>query len=104
VSSLCELCSQKAASLADLNDGLLRTALASIAKKAAVNDEQAIALLVDAVRNPQCRVPIPKKTMVNTRSNLRFEVLVEIFESLGFPLGEFETKGPLINFSLCDAR
>jgi MAE_28990/MAE_18760-like HEPN len=90
--------------LAELNDGLLRTALASIAKKAAVNDERGIAALVEVVRNPQSRALLPKKTMVNTRSNLRFEVLVEIFESLGFPLDKFETKGPLINSSLCDGR
>lgn len=89
---------------AELNDGLLRAALSSIAKKAAINDERGLAALVEAVRNPQSRAALPKKTIVNTRSNLRFEVLVEIFQSLGFPLDEFKTKEHLIDTALCDGR
>lgn len=90
--------------LADLNDGLLRTALIDIARRAVSKDERGLATLVDAVRNPATRVTLPKRNMVNTRSNLRFEVLIEIFQSLGFPTVGFEMKGPLINSTLCDGR
>lgn len=90
--------------LADLNDGLLRTALVDIARKALSKDERGLTALVEAVRNPATRVTLPKRNMVNTRSNLRFEVFVEIFQALGFPTVSFETKGPLINSTLCDGR
>jgi len=89
----------------ELNEGLLMTVFASLHRRIASGDEAAAQLLVDAVRRPATSRPqIPKNSMVNTRSNLRFVVLCEILDSVGIDSTEFETRAQLIDRSLCDAR
>jgi MAE_28990/MAE_18760-like HEPN len=88
---------------ADLNDGFLLTVMESLQRRVASGDDAAIAALLEAVRTNSARARIPRQ-IVNTKSNLRHEVAVEILSSLGLTAGMFLTKAPMIDKSLCDAR
>lgn len=89
----------------ELSDGLLRTVLESLGKKAVAGDEEALQALFDAVRRPtDSRARIPKTSMVDTKSNLRFKVLCDILLQIGFSAETFHTKDKLIDKSLCDRR
>jgi hypothetical protein len=89
----------------ELSDGLLRTVLESLSRRAVTGDEEALLTLVDVVRRPSdSRARIPKLTMVDTKSNLRFKVLCEILNQIGFSADDFSTKDKLIDVSLCDRR
>ncbi len=89
----------------ELSDGLLRTVLESLSRRAVAGDEEALLTLVDAVRRPSdSRARIPKMTMIDTKSNLRFKVLCEILNQIGFSADDFNTKDKLIDVSLCDRR
>lgn len=89
----------------ELNDGLLRTALLGLAKRLISGDEAGTRDLLDAVRRPQeARARIPKNTMVDTKSNLRFDVFCEILKSAGLSPESFSMKGNFIDKSLCDVR
>jgi len=88
-----------------LNDGLLRTVFAALQRRATSGDAAAIQAMLEAIRNPHtARAPMPRQGVVNTRSNLRFNVLSEILQSVGLDPAEFSTRGNLIDRSLCDAR
>lgn len=88
-----------------LNAGLLRTVFLSLHRRIMSGDESALESLIEAVRPPtMSRAQIPRNSMLNTRSNLRFDVLCEILDSVGIDSAEFETKAQLIDRSLCDAR
>lgn len=89
----------------ELNDGLLRTVLESLAKRMATGDEEAREFLFDAIRRPDTsRARIPKSSMVETKSNLRFQVLAEILLKIGLSSDDFATKDKLIDVTLCDSR
>lgn len=89
----------------ELSDELLRTVLESLSRRAVIGDEEALLTLFDAVRGPSApRARIPKLTMVDTKSNLRFKVLCEILTQIGFSAEDFTTKDKLIDVSLCDRR
>ncbi|TAK69424.1 MAG: hypothetical protein EPO13_05920 [Actinomycetota bacterium] len=91
---------------AELNDGLLRAVAKALHRRVANGDLAALQSVAEAVRRPsEGRAPIPSRAaMVDTRANLRFEVLKEILGSVGMDSAEFETKQLLIDKSLCDAR
>jgi hypothetical protein len=89
----------------ELSDGLLRTVLESLSRRTVTGDEEALLTLVDVVRRPSdARARIPKLTMIDTKSNLRFKVLCEILNQIGFSADAFRTKDKLIDVSLCDRR
>lgn len=89
----------------ELNDGLLRTALLGLAKRLSSGDEAGVIALLDAIRRPQdARAQIPRNTMVDTKSNLRYVVLCEILHSIGFTTEKFDVKSKFIDISLCDVR
>lgn len=89
----------------ELSDGLLRTVLESLGRRAVTGDGEALSALIDAVRRPSdSRARIPKLAMVDTKSNLRFKVLCEILTQIGFSADDFMTKDKLIDVSLCDQR
>lgn len=105
LTSYVEFLSRRKLKFKELNDGLLMTVFASLHRRISSGDESAAQLLVEAIRQPATsRVQIPRNNMVNTRSNLRFEVLCEILDSVGLDPTEFDTKAQLIDRSLCDAR
>jgi hypothetical protein len=89
----------------ELCDGLLRTVLESLGRRAATGDEEALSALMDAIRRSgDSRARIPKLSMVDTKSNLRYKVLCEILAQIGFSAEDFMTKDKLIDVSLCDRR
>jgi hypothetical protein len=80
--------------MAQLNDGLLQTVFASLHKRMASGDPQAVRLLCDAIRRPElARAPVPRQGIVN-----------DILQSVGLQHEPFKTKKHLIDTSLCDAR
>jgi MAE_28990/MAE_18760-like HEPN len=89
----------------ELSDGLLGTVLESLGKRILAGDEDALLTLIYAVRKPsESRPRIPKISMVDTKSNLRFNVLADILVKIGFSAEPFITKDKLIDVSLCDRR
>ncbi|MFB4283857.1 MAE_28990/MAE_18760 family HEPN-like nuclease [Nonomuraea sp. MTCD27] len=89
----------------ELNDGFLRTVMMALGKRAATGDEAGLAVLFESIREPEkSRARIPKNTIVDTKSNLRYVVLVEIMRAIGFPYDHFATKNNLIDKTLCDGR
>lgn len=89
----------------ELNDGFLVTAMRSLMRRLESGDDAATADTLDLVRRPDhARARVPRKSVVNTRSNLRHEVLVEMCSTLGLPVDDFVTRKHFIDRSLCDAR
>ena len=89
----------------ELNDGLLLTVLESLSRRITSGDEKARKALLEAVRQPSnSRASIPKATMIDTKSNLRHQVLTELLFKIGLSSETFATKGNLIDVTLCDSR
>lgn len=89
----------------ELSDGFVLTALRELLRRVFNGDPDAEIDLLEAVRRPaMARARIPRKTAVNTKSNLRHEVLIEILSLVGLPSQRVSTKRNLIDRSLCDAR
>ncbi len=91
--------------ISELSDGFALAAMRDLSRRELRGDEQAQVDLLDVVRKPDlARARIPRKTAVNTKSNLRYEVLLEILALVGISHDEIATKQNLIDTSLCDAR
>jgi hypothetical protein len=89
----------------ELSDALLRAVLESLGRRISTGDEDALMTLLYAIRKPDnSRARVPKMSMVDTKSNLRFHVLADILIKIGFSAEPFSTKDKLINVSLCDRR
>lgn len=89
----------------EANDGLLTSHALQILRRMDAGDGQAAAELIELARgNSSTRLRLPQEKMVNTKSNLRHEVLEGIMEALGVPCDEFSTKKNLIDKLLCDRR
>jgi len=89
----------------ELGDGFLVTALRSLLKRLESGDDGAPGDAMDLVRRPTvARARVPRKAVINTRSNLRHDVLVEMCTALGLPTDDFVTRKQFIDRSLCDAR
>jgi hypothetical protein len=89
----------------ELCDGFLVTSLLSMLRKVDSGDDVSKSALLDMVRRPhEARARMPRRSVVNTKSNLRYDVLVEICEAVGLPYDRFVTRKNLIDRSLCDAR
>ncbi|HKA08643.1 MAG TPA: MAE_28990/MAE_18760 family HEPN-like nuclease [Gemmataceae bacterium] len=89
----------------ELNDGLLRTVLLGLHKRALGGDQLANDDLIQIARRPeQTRAKIPRTTIVDTKSNLRYSVLADILCSIGISMDKFATKSHLVDRSLCDVR
>jgi hypothetical protein len=91
--------------LAELNDGLLHTALMHAFRRAESGDDGAKSSIVEAVRRGGgARFPLPKSQMVNTKSNLRSKVLTQMLEDFGLDSTTFQLRDQLIDRRLCDTR
>lgn len=89
----------------ELSDSFVVTSAIGILKRLESGDATAREALLDIVRKPDdARARVPRKGTINTRSNLRFEVLVVLCERLGLPDSSFRTRQQLIDRSLCDQR
>ncbi len=68
-------------------------------------DQKARAEISEIVRQTgQPRLNLGRAKLVDTKSNLRSQVLKEILQSLGVSNESFETKQRLIDVVLCDRR
>lgn len=91
--------------LAELNDGLLQTALLHALRRADSGDDAAKQALIEAIRRGgDVRSQLPKAQMVNTQSNLRSAVLMRLLEDFGLDAAAFELREQLIDRRLCDIR
>ena len=89
----------------ELNDAFLMLGVRRGVDAVRTGDPLAIAKVVELVRDGSSqRAAIDRVGVVNTRSNLRHETLIEILGSLGLPVEPFDLKGPLIDRSLCNVR
>jgi hypothetical protein len=91
--------------VSELSDGLALQAMVDLVRRLSAGDLQAREHLLDTIRRPDAaRARIPRKTAVDAKSNLRFNVLVEILTLVGVDEEQLATKRHLIDTSLCDAR
>lgn len=89
----------------EVSDAFVLLGALATAGAASRGDPSANSKLVELIRRgPDMRAVIQRKGPVNTRSNLRYETLCEIFDALDLPLNSFETRAALIDRSLCDVR
>lgn len=90
----------------ELCDELVTTALLGLLRRVDTGDDVAHESLLELGRRPDiARVRMPRReSVVNTKSNLSYEVLAGLCIKLGLPESEFVTRKNLINRSLCDAR
>lgn len=89
----------------ELGDGLLLTALKGLLRRVESGDPTAHVDAMDLVRRPrEARARVPRKSVINTRANLRYEVLVEMCEAVGLPTDDFVTRRHFIDRAICDAR
>jgi hypothetical protein len=74
-------------------------------KQAMRGDEVGTTALMEAILRPaHSRPHIPKNAIVETKSNLKFSVLSEIFANIGFPADNFTGRDKLIDKTLCEGR
>jgi len=89
----------------ELGDAFLMTALKALLRRLDSGDTAAAADAIDVVRRPMmARARVPRKAVINTQSNLRHDVLVEMCRAVGLPTEDFLTRKQFIDRSLCDAR
>lgn len=76
--------SRRRLKVSQLNDGLLRTVFAGLQRRAARGDAAAASAMLEAIRRPDSvSAPMPRSGVVNTKSNLRHDVLVELLDAVG---------------------
>ena len=103
-SAYVDFLSRRRLKVSQLNDGLLRTVFAGLQRRVASGDAAAVKEMLQAIRSPDVvRAPMPRQA-VKTKSNLRYDVLTELLESVGLDPAEFSTRSNLIDRLLCDAR
>ena len=89
----------------ELSDAFLLLAVRRTVIAMRSGDPSAAARVVELVRGGGAqRASIERAGVVNTKSNLRYETLVEILSALGLPSSQFELKANMIDRSLCDLR
>ncbi|MEV5833913.1 MAE_28990/MAE_18760 family HEPN-like nuclease [Nocardia sp. NPDC052112] len=97
--------SRRRLKFAELNDGLLYTALMSMFHRVKSGDAIAAESMIGMVRSAgQQRAQFPKNQLVDTQSNLRSAVLAKILANSGLRSDIFDLKVNLIDRRLCDAR
>lgn len=89
----------------ELQAAFLALALRRQASEAGLSGPPADRFIVDFLRlNPESRGYIPYRGGVDTKSNLRFEVFCEIFESLNLSWREYELRQKQIDTQLVAKR
>jgi len=61
-------------------------------------------LLIDVLQSVESVNRNPFRKAINTKSNLRYDVLVDLLNLCGLNAAHFETEKDFINQQLCDAR
>lgn len=88
----------------ELRPELIATALRPIFEKSVREQSELLNFASGALALGESRARIPRTGVVDSGSNLRFDRLLQILDSLGVPPAPFETRENLINVRLCDAR
>jgi hypothetical protein len=89
----------------DAADGLLVEHISQLQRRLHAGDEAARTDLVSLARGAStARLRLSQDRVVNTKSNLRFQVLQELLGTFGLSESEFVTKKNVIDVLLCDRR
>lgn len=83
---------------------LVETSVRGLVARASSNTDDLTTLARLVVGTGDARASIPRKGVVETRSNLRHDVLVDILGALGLEARDFSTEANLIDRELCDTR
>lgn len=86
-------------------DRLILAHAQQIVRRIESGDDAALSELVDIARGTSTqRLRISLDKVIDTKSNLRFQILDNITSSLGIPISSLVTKKNLIDVQLCDTR
>lgn len=88
----------------ELRPELVATALRPVLERSVRDQDEMFAFAADVLNVGESRARMPRTGVVDTGSNLRFDRLIQILESLGVSTSPFETRENLINVRLCDSR
>lgn len=99
------LLSRRKPKLSLVSDGLLIEHMQKLLRRISSGDGDAREVLASVVRGEiDERIGLDRAMLANTRSNLRFSVLEELFERGCIPIEAFELRANLIDVHLCDRR
>lgn len=91
--------------LVDAADSLVIAHTQQVLRRIESGDSDAISELVSIARgSSKQRLRITRDKIVDTRSNLRYQVLESIMKSLSLPIADLVLKKNLIDKQLCDNR
>ena len=91
--------------VSEASDGLVFEHVQRLIRRIASGDPDARVALTDAIRGTSDdRINVDKSALADTRANLRYATLADLFERGCIPLDAFELKANLIDVLLCDRR
>lgn len=91
--------------LSESSEGLVLEHVHRLIRRLASGDRDARDAIAKAIRGDSDeRLNIDKSLLANTKSNLRYDTLSELFDRGGIPLDAFALKANLIDVLLCDRR
>lgn len=87
------------------SDALAYEHMSRLMKRVASGDNDARATLISAIRGKtDDRVRVDRALLSDTRSNLRYATLEDLFARGAVPITQFELKANLVDVLLCDRR
>lgn len=99
------LVSRRKPRISQASDGLVIEHMLRIMKRIASGDQHAREALMAAVRGDSDeRLNIDKSLLADTKANLRYTTLRDVFDRGCIPLDAFELKANFIDVLLCDRR
>lgn len=91
--------------LSESSEGLVLEHLHRLMRRLTSGDRNAREVITKAIRGDSDeRLNIDKSLLADTKSNLRYGTLSELFDRGGIPLDAFKLKANLIDVLLCDRR
>jgi hypothetical protein len=99
------LISRRKPRVSEASDGLVFEHIQRLMRQIASGDPYARLALTKAIRGDSDeRISVDKSVLADTRSNLRYATLMDLFQRGCIPLEAFELKANLIDVLLCDRR
>ncbi|WP_182920439.1 MAE_28990/MAE_18760 family HEPN-like nuclease [Nocardioides cavernaquae] len=100
-----KLVSRRKPRISEVSDGFVLEHVHRLMKRIASGDREARTSLAAAIRGDSDeRIKVDKSLLADTKANLRYSVLAQLFERGCIPLDAFELKANLIDVLLCDRR
>jgi len=100
-----KLVAKRRPKLSESCDSLTLDHCIHLVKRVESGDADARRLLIESVRGRSDeRLRVDRSALANTRSNLRFDTLCQLFELGSLPIDGFSTRQKLIDVVLCDRR